>query len=240
MRINRQLINLVGALATVIVLAAGIFLVAVPLYAQSQVTEQRITSVAQTNDVFDVQVQQLTAADARVAEIDADLAELRTEIPAIAQLDDVFELIDAATAATDSSIESVKSSDPEAWLERPAAVDSTGSGLPTPVETVAETESAGADGTPADAGDVGAEDTAEEQPGTDAGEEQPVADGAEVPPQRQVLVTIEVAVPDAAAAAEFVDVMRSGTRLVLPVSAGLEEGVLTLAVMAFVRMEETP
>jgi Tfp pilus assembly protein PilO len=88
MNIPKQLINLLGAVVVIGVVVAGLALIALPMYGSSQTTDASARTVAQTNDVYDIQVQTLAAERERMDEITTDLASLRRQIAAIPQLDD--------------------------------------------------------------------------------------------------------------------------------------------------------
>ncbi len=219
MNTSKQLINVLGIVVVVGIVVAGIALIALPLYSNAQATDASTRQVAQTNEIYQIQVAQLSADKDRIDEIDADVAELRREITDIPQLDDVMELVVAAAAANGATIESVTVADPEAWSPRTGLSDSEADTSAAPTETEPSGEATAADEAPADA----------------AAAVTPPADAADSP-QRQIPVTIEVTIADAAAAAAFVDALRTGPRLIAPIDATLEDGTLTVAALAFVRI----
>lgn len=223
MNVSKQLINLVGILIAVVVVVAGVALIAMPMFSQAQATDSNTRTVAQTNSVYDVQVAQLTAANERITEIDAELASLRTQIAAAPQLDDVFEIINAAAEATTVTIDSVTVADPEAWTVLAAVADATGTGTTTVVEEEAPV---------AEATDVATDTDAEADP---APVEPPVDPSAS--PQMQASVTIVVAATDAATAMVFVDALRVGPRLILPIDSTFADGTLTVQALTFIRTE---
>lgn len=114
---QKQLINIVGALIVVLVLGLGIVLAAVPNISQSGTTHSEADNVAQTNDVYDIQVQSLRAQKKNIAELEASLAELRAEAPVRELNDEVFELIVNAAVATASTIESASAAEAEPWVD---------------------------------------------------------------------------------------------------------------------------
>lgn len=225
MNVNKQLINLAGILIIVAVLVIGVVVVAMPMVGQAQDTDSQTRTVSEANAVYDIQVAHLTRENDRIVEIDASLAALRTSIAATPQLDDVFEIINAAATGTAASIQSVRVADPTAWTARASVVDAIGSGVPIPAATPA----------PEVTEDPVADDA---QPG---GEPQPApvaTPDAMTSPQLQVVVTIQVAVPDALVAAAFVDALAAGDRLLTPISNRYLDGVLTVEALAFIRTEE--
>lgn len=250
MTLNKQLINLLGILVAVIVLVAGLALIALPMYSQAQTVDANATTVAQTNAVYQAQIDGLSAANERIDEIDQALAGLRTEIAASPQLDDVYEIVGAAAQRADVRIESIAAEDSAQFIPR-TALDAEGNAV------VAE---------PA---------PAEESPAGDAPEaaEEPAAPAPspEDSPQRQVLVTVtidvaqpyalpaatdpeapEVAAPEAETdpaaaraaataqaqkAAAFVDELGAGPRLLSPINVEYVGGKLTISVLTYIRTE---
>ena len=59
MTLNKQLINLLGILLAVVVLVAGLALIAYPMFAQAQTLDGNTRTVAQTNSVYQAQVDSL-------------------------------------------------------------------------------------------------------------------------------------------------------------------------------------
>lgn len=230
MNIPKQLINLLGAVVVIGVVVAGIALIALPMYGSSQTTDASARTVAQTNDVYDIQVQTLAAERERMDEITADLAGLRRQIAAIPQLDDVFEIVIASAADTGATITSVTASDPEAWAPRGAASDD-----PTataPADTAVEPATPEAEPTES-------EPASPETDATEAGATAP-ADGTTAPsPSQQVPLTIVVELADASQAAAFMDALGRGPRLLAPIDGTLADGTLTVTALAFIRTDHS-
>lgn len=242
MSMPKQLINLLGLVVVIGVLVAGVALIALPLFGVSQATDSQTRTVAQTNDVYEIRVQQLSAAEERMSEITASLAQLRREISATPQLDDAHEIIIAAAAETGVTITTVVVDDPEAWTPRVSATgNDPGSG---PVTGDAATP----DAETRDAATADAETPTEPESGsaepTDGGvETAPSADASadaegEASPQRQIPLTITVEVVDAAQAAAFMDALGRGLRLIAPIDGTLTDGTLTVSALIFTRTEE--
>ena len=101
MTLNKQLINLLGILLAVVVLVAGLALIAYPMFAQALDTDTKTRTVAQTNSVYQAQVDSLSAAEADSVQLDASLADLRLQIAATPKLDDVYEIVDTAAKKAD-------------------------------------------------------------------------------------------------------------------------------------------
>lgn len=228
MNLNKQLINLIGVLVVVVIVVAGIAVIAAPMFSQAQAIDGQTSTVAQTNAVYEAQVAQLTAAEQEIDDLDGDISGLRAEIPAQPKLDDVLELVERAAVAAAATIETVTAADPASWAARPAVIDTAGTGIPVAAPTPEPTEPA-------------TDETADDETdSSDAGvaEQAPAADPTAVTAQSQTLITITVAVADAKTAAAFVDALRIGPRLILPIDATFTDGTLTVQALAFIRTED--
>lgn len=229
MNIPKQLINLLGVVVVIAVLVAGIALIALPMYGSSQTTDASARSVAQTNDIYDIQVLTLSAARDRMDEVTAALADLRRQIAAIPQLDDVFEIVIASAAEVGGTITSVSAGDPEPWSARGTAGEDAEAAVPAPESATPETESS--ETTPAaDAGTAAATGSASTP---DAG----TAPAGESPWQ-QVTLTIVVELGDASQASALIDALGRGPRLIAPIDGTFADGTLTVTALAFIRTEE--
>ncbi|WP_439594160.1 hypothetical protein [Microbacterium sp.] len=217
MNLPKQLINAIGAIVVVVVLAAGAGLVAYPFFAQATATSLEAANVAMGNATYRTQVDVLRDAEANLDETEADLAALRTEIPADANLDEVFELVANAAATTGVTVVSVTAQDPLSYAPRDAAA-----------EAPATTDPAATEPDPAVTPDASTDGTV-------------VADGTETETQPEVVdrlaqipLTIEVTALDPAAAEAFLDQLQAGPRLlaVLHTVLGPADGALRLTVDA--------
>lgn len=259
MTMNKQFINLLGILLAVVVVVAGLALIAMPMYSQAQTTDSETQTVTQGNAIYQAQIDGLSAANARIDEIDLNVADLRVEIAAAPKLDDVFEIVATAAQQADVRIESVVAGDVEQWIPR-TAIDAEGNAIVAAPVEVPAADTATAEDAAAIDGD-----------GAEVSPEVP-AEPAESP-QRQVLltVTIDVAQPFALAvadadaeqsastdapepidpaaaraaataqaqkAAAFVDSLAVGPRLLSPINVAYTGGKLTLSVLAFIRTED--
>lgn len=242
MSIPKQLINLLGLVVVIGVLVAGVALAALPLFGASQATDSQTRTVAQTNDVYEIQVQQLSAAEERMSEITASLVQLRREISATPQLDDAHEIIIDAAAETGVTITTVVVDDPEAWTPRVSTTEDDPSSGPV-TEDAATPEAGAGDAATGDAATPAAPGSGSAEM-TDGGfETAPSADAsadaeAETSPQRQIPLTITVEVADAAQAAAFMDALGRGPRLIAPIDGTLADGTLIVSALLFTRTEE--
>ena len=228
----RQMINLIGIVVIAGLVFAGTMLVVLPVYGSARTTETGARDVAQTNDTYQLSIDRLAEAAERIDEISADVAELRRGIPASSRLDDVMQIVVEAAAATGAVIEGFAATEPETWTPR------TGLGTDDP-------ESAPTDEPATTAGDGSAETAAPEAteptPAAEAPDAQAApAEGTDAAPspQRQIPVTITVAVPSADVAAAFLDALGRGPRLLLPIDGTLDETTLTVTALALVRTED--
>lgn len=227
----RQMINLIAIVLIAGLLFAGTMLVVLPVYGSARTTETSARDVAQTNDVYQLQVDRLEEAEARIDEIAADVAALRLGIPASSRLDDVMQIVVEAAEATGASIEGFAAVDPEAWTPRTGLGGDDAESAPTDDPTAAPA-AGGEAGAPAPTPSPAAAGEPEEQTPS-AGETDAAAS-----PQRQIPVTITVAVPSAEVAAAFLDALGRGPRLLLPIDGTFDETTLTVTALAFVRTED--
>ena len=217
MNLPKQLINLLGIVVSAAVLLAGLALGALPMWNESQSTEDSIRSVAQNNTIYDTQVSRLRAATEDIDTITADVRALRAEIPAREAIDDIHELADKAAAAVGGRVLTVRPGDSGAF----------GADGDDPAPAPAETENA--DAAPAQETEPPAE-----PPTTDAAEETSL--------QQQIPITIEVRVTDPVMASQFLANFIAGPRLVTVQTAtveGLDVDGMTLKISAltFLRTE---
>jgi hypothetical protein len=197
----KQLINVIGIVVSLGVIALGVFLVAVPLYVQSLDAAAQTATVSTTNQLYQAEVDRLTAEQERQAEIDASVAALRAQLPATGQLDDVFEIVANAASATGVSIQAVTAGTAVDFV--PRTDPTTGGDAPVAAAPV-ETPTPETPTTEAPATDVPAEGTAAPAP---------------VAGRQQVDFTISVLAADPNQVTAFLDALRSGPRLLSNITA---------------------
>ena len=117
----KQLITVIGLAVSLGVVAVAVALVALPMWVQALGVDAQTATVAQTNALYQTQVDTLLVEQERQDEIDASVAALRAEIPATNQLDDVFEVIGRAAAQSGVTISSATAGETVAFTERTAA-----------------------------------------------------------------------------------------------------------------------
>lgn len=229
MRIPAQLVNLLGIVVTAAILIAGVALLALPLYGQSQTTDSEARTVAQTNELYTTQVAALEADAERLPEILAAVDALQNGIPAHPQLDDVHELVNAAAGETGAVVVSVTATGPDPWAPRTQVSAITGEAAPAAsAETTQATDAAASASVDPNAASP---ETGEPAPADPAASADPGTS-----PQQQVTATITVQVPDAATAAAFLEILRGGPRLIgvdRAVLTDSDDGALELVVTAF-------
>lgn len=240
MSIPKQFVNLIGAVVVVALLVLGVTLVALPLYTNSQTVDVSTSQVAQTNNVYGVQVAQLSAANDRIDEIDANVATLREQITPILKIDDIIETVIVAAVLNEASIENLTVAEVEAWTPRVGSAAADASMLatasdPTAPQTQEQTATDDSVGTTtedvADAADgaaPAADDAAAETPA-------PAPETDAESPQRQIPITIEVKVNTAAQASAFMDALGTGKRLIVPTSGKYDAGTLMVTAYALMR-----
>lgn len=222
---TKQLINLVGALVLILVVAVGVILGVLPLYLNSTSTNAEADQVAQTNATYEVQVASLRRDEERFDEIEASLRTLRTEIPMRGDLDDVFELIASAAATAGVTITSASAGDAAPWTKRTGTEETAAAPAPP-----ATTDPATSDpSTTEAAAETGAEPAPAPAPETDSLE-------------KEVPFTIVVESVDTAATTRFIDALGAGPRLVAITHANLVESnavfTLTVDALTFMRSEK--
>lgn len=232
MTLSRQLINLAGGLAVVVVLALGILLVALPTFTQARATEQQADEIAATNDVYDIQVETLRGQQTQLGDLERELAALRAQIPATPLNDEVFELIGEAVESTGVFVETLTAADAEAWL--PPSADPEGTDGTTAAPDATSTDATATPAPTDPATDPAADPNATANGTTADGTTAETAAPVEVDPRQMVPFTLVVTLGDAAQAARFLDALRDDDRLLTIEQAVLteEEGELRLTVNA--------
>ncbi|MGN8025418.1 hypothetical protein [Microbacterium sp. 22242] len=90
---TKSLINLIGALITVAVVALAVVFGALPLLGQTFTAFGDTAQAGATNTAYEAQISTLQKQKARKGEIDAAVQDLRAQIPAVPDLDRAFDLI---------------------------------------------------------------------------------------------------------------------------------------------------
>ncbi len=229
MTMQRRLISLVGTLVVIIALAASTLLFALPVYMESRDIKNQEAQVAASNQILVARIEALRVQDAEMPRIEAELGELRAELPHIPQLDDVVKLALRAAAEVDGSILSVEFSAPTGF--KPRAPEDVLTSLPAAVVGVT------AGSAPADNADPGEPSTAD--PDGEAPGRESTADVERL----QVPVIITVTAATTTAAARFLDELREGPRLLqIETTTGVldpetDEVNLTVTGLVFVQVK---
>jgi len=192
---SKTLITVIGLVISLGVIALGFFLVALPLYVQSIGVDAQTATVANTNAVYQAQVDSLTAQQENLDQINASVAGLRAQIPAKGQLDDVFEVIARATEASQVTLTSVTAGEQVVFVPRTGADEAAdAAAVPAPDAT----PTPGTDGT----------GTAADAPGASDGAPARTAVG-----RQQVDFAIQATAADMGQVTAFLDALRTGPRL---------------------------
>jgi type II secretory pathway pseudopilin PulG len=237
---NKQLINLAGVLIVAVLIVAGVALIAMPLYSESQSTDAQTQTVAGSNAVYEQRIVRLTEAQSRIA--------------ASAQLDDVYRLISTSAKDVDMRIESIEVGEAAAWVPRDALDEEGNAVVPegeaTTPATTAEADAAADDATSDSASAEGAavpEEAAEESPQRqvlltitlDVRKPYEVSGTGSEDNSDETIVDTDLLAALAARTARFVDGLAEGPRLVSPIDVTLEEGKLVVTALTYFRMDES-
>ena len=220
----KHLVTAIGLIASLGVVALGVFLVALPLYFQAVSVDAHTANVAGTNTLYQAQVDGLRDEEENLDRITAAVAELRAQLPESAQLDDVFEVVGRAAEASGIAITAVTAGDQVAYVVRTGVTDGD---APAPA----------AEPTPAPTGDA-TDAAAAATEGTDAS-----APTATAPQggRQQVDFVITATAVDMAQATAFLDALRAGPRLLSTVTATTTqtgEGTVDVQISALTFVDE--
>ena len=229
---TKQLVNLVGAAASLAILLLGVVVFALPLFSSASATWSSADEVADQNRTQQTVLDTLTAQSADMSELDATVEEMRAEIPAAAYLDDVLLLAVDAARDNGGTVTSVAPGTSEPFAPRvTGAGEDAAAQAPDPA---ASEDSAATDAAPAD--DAAAAD------GTAAadGDGTAAAPAPTVNDPQQITVTLGIEAADVAAATRILDALRAGPRLVAVTQASVtsdaENGAtLSVTLLAFTR-----
>ncbi len=228
MNIPKQLLNLMGAVLVLAIVAAGALLVAVPVWTDSNRIAAEARTVASSNLTYETQIASLRDRASELPEIQTAVVELRRGIPADPRLDEVFEAAAAAAAATGLTIVSATAGEAVDWTRREPLA---------PGVVATDDQSAAVTGT-----DASGSETVPPADGVPAPDSSGAPDSATPSsPKIQIDFTIVLNAPTPEAAESFIDALSSGDRLVDVVHSGLTttpEGYdLTVNALAFIRTE---
>lgn len=202
---SKPLVTAIGLVLSLGVIALGIFLVAMPLYFQAVGVIAETATVAQTNAIYQAQVDSLQEQEENLDQINASVAGLRSQIPATAQLDDVFEVVGRAAEASGVALTAVTAGEQVAFATRTSAAETEAAAPapapePTPTDGATDAAAAPSAAPTAPLGSVGATG------------------------RQQVDFEIRATAADMAQATAFIDALRSGPRLLSSVIASSTSG----------------
>lgn len=210
----KHIVTAIGLIVSLGVIALGVFLVAMPLYFQAVAVDGQTATVASTNALYQSQVDELTAQQENLDEINADVADLRAQIPDTGQLDDVFEVVAHAAETSGAQITSATAGEQVAYAPRAGAMEGAALAGPTPAPEATDAATDTTTDTTTDA------TAAVSDPATAAG-------------RQQVEFTISSTATDMAQATAFVDALRAGPRLLNSMTVAMtqsSEGTVDITV----------
>jgi len=209
---TKQLITLIGALITAVVLVAAVMLGVVPLVGGVFSADAQRGQVAATNQTYEMQIAALQEQQQRMGEIESAVAELRAQVPDAPLLNQVFERISKAEDSAGVRVVAVTSSDAAPYAAR------TGTGEDAPAAATPPPASTTETGTPIDGANEVAADANANAAATDAGTgatDAPAQTAAAAASDRvQVELSIRITAPDMASAFAFLDGLRAGPRAI--------------------------
>ncbi len=233
----KQLINIVGIAVTLGIVALGVVVVAIPLWLQSVAVDSQTNTVASTNAIYQSQVDALRIEQERQEEIDASVAALRQELPAVNQFDDVFEVVSEAAASSGVTLSSATAGEVSGFVARTSASQ--------PGEELVD-ESAGEVAPDVEAEATGTGDGAAESPTPAPSDEatpdaggQPSEEEAAPSGRQQADFTILATANDMAQATAFIDALRAGPRLlnIITASAIQTGSAVDVQIVAYTYMD---
>ena len=223
----KHLVTAIGLIVSLGVIALGVFLVAMPLYFQAVAVDGQTATVASTNALYQAQVDELTAQQENLDEITANVAGLRSQIPATGQYDDVFEVVGNAAEASGVAITSVTAGEQVVYATRTGA-------------TEGDPAAAAAAAAPA-ATDAATDPSATPDPNAAADPNAAPAPDAVAAGRQQVDFVISATAADMAQATAFVDALRAGPRLLNSMAVTMTqsgEGTVDIQITALSYVDE--
>lgn len=216
---TKQLVNLIGAVASLGILLAGALLFALPQFTGAQRITADAASVEQSNATQQAVLDGLAAQAADMTELDAEVAELRRVVPASVRADDIVQLAADAASEHDGRVVTVTVGETTAFAARTvdAAAGAADGITPAATETTAETT------TETSGSDEGADAAAPADPAATPAGEGP----------QQVSITVSITAPDSTKATAVIDELRKGPRAVAVTNAGIttdDDGTVTAEV----------
>ncbi|MFE4725378.1 type 4a pilus biogenesis protein PilO [Microbacterium sp. NPDC056736] len=206
----KQIVTAIGLIVSLGIIALGISLVAFPLYIQAVGVDSQTATVASTNATYQSQVDNLREQEKNLDTINADVQELRSQIPAAAQLDDVFEVIGRASQTSGARLSSIAAGEQVPFEPRAGASTESAPVNPPAGSTGEDAQATDADATTSPP--ASSEDT------SSAG-------------RQQAEFAISASATSMEQATAFIDALRAGPRLLNSVTATIiEAGDGTIAV----------
>ncbi|MFC8683387.1 hypothetical protein ACFT30_17895 [Microbacterium ureisolvens] len=222
----KHLVTAIGLVISLGVIALGVFLVALPLYFQAVSVDAQTATVANTNAVYQAQVDSLTAEQENLDTINANVAQLRSQIPATAQFDDVFEVVGRAAEVSGVAITAVTAGEQVAYATRTSAAENSAAAAAVPAPEATETATDPATESATDAGTAPAATAPDATVGT---------------ARQQADFVISATATDMDQATAFVEALRAGPRLLNSMSVTMTqsgEGTVDIQIAALTYIDE--
>ncbi|WP_162564216.1 MULTISPECIES: hypothetical protein [Microbacterium] len=224
----KHLVTAIGLVISLGVIALGVFLVALPLYFQAVSVDAQTATVANTNAVYQAQVDSLTAEQENLDTINANVAQLRSQIPPTAQFDDVFEVVGRAAQGSGVAITAVTAGEQVAYATRTSAADDDAAAAAAPAPEATE-----------GATDPATETATDPAAGTSPAATAPDATAGTARQQADFVISATAADMDQATA--FVEALRAGPRLLNSMSVTMTEsgeGTVDIQIAALTYIDE--
>lgn len=244
---TKQLITIIGALATAIVLVLAILFGVTPLVASGFSALAQTAQEESVNQGYRSQVDNLKKEEQRMGEIEKSVAGLRAQIPSDPLLDEPFGIIAESAQRNNLSVESITRGDLAAFVPRaapsvsgPATNATAGAPQTTPTEDpttpvdAAEDAAAGADAQ-TDATNAASGATSPPAPPTPAAPDGISMNGS-LTGELQIPVEVTATATDMADVIAFLDGLRGQGRVIAidKVVVSGSAGELAVTVSAFV------
>jgi hypothetical protein len=210
----KHLITVIGLIVALGIVALAVVLIALPMWVQSLGVDTQTTTVENTNQLYQSQVDALEAEQERLGEIEASVAALREEIPAVNQLDDVFEVIGGAAEDAGVTLTSATAGPSVPFVARTTPSDPADA-APVEAPPADTNESAQAQ---SDAGEGGEAPAPAEGGASDAASGAP-AEGDALQGRQQIDFEIMITANEMDQVTAFLDALRAGPRLLSSVTA---------------------
>lgn len=239
---NKQVITMLGALVTAVILVIGVLVGVVPLVGGVFAANQQRVEVEATNRIYETQLSMLKQQQERIDEINDSVAELRMRVPTMPDLDQVFERVAIAARSADATVGAINRGSAAPYEARPDK-EKDDNAAPAPAEedsAASEHSSEGSSGSHAEAdpasGGKGPDQASDASASTESAFGIVDENGNHLTGRIQIALSFHVVAPSIKSAHAFLDGLREGKRAIAidtatitQTSAGFEIHVEALA-----------